>query len=352
MKFHMRLQKKFFVLEYYIKPDISSFSGKYLFLLFFLFQSHINQLFDYIYFIQKYLICYIMKFLTAASLLTLSSSALAAIKDIQLYAQSSNNEVNDFGISSRHEGAALNYLFLAAPGVAENLKYDDETKTVYTELKAGSSTVRQPLNVGNTVLQLGGSGDGTKVDIAEDGTLSFDGSDSVGAAKNINDPYNYSKDSYAVVKGGDGAIPIKLVAKFTGDDKESASSSSSSAAPEPTASSSEAPKETPVYSNSTVTLYTTYCPLSTTITLTVCSDVCTPTVIETSGSVTVSSVQVPSKTASSEAAPPKTTVDSVSKPAPSGKKPTAAVTSFEGAANALTGGSVAIAVAAAIGLVF
>ena len=92
--------------------------------------------------------------LTAASLLTLSSSALAAIKDIQLYAQSSNNEVNDFGISSRHEGAALNYLFLAAPGVAENLKYDDETKTVYTELKAGSSTVRQPLNVGNTVLQL------------------------------------------------------------------------------------------------------------------------------------------------------------------------------------------------------
>ena len=126
-----------------------------------------------------------MKFLTAASLLTLSSSALAAIKDIQLYAQSSNNEVNDFGISSRHEGAALNYLFLAAPGVAENLKYDDETKTVYTELKAGSSTVRQPLNVGNTVLQLGGSGDGTKVDIAEDGTLSFDGSDSIGAAKNI-----------------------------------------------------------------------------------------------------------------------------------------------------------------------
>ena len=260
-----------------------------------------------------------MKFLTAASLLTLSSSALAAIKDIQLYAQSSNNEVNDFGISSRHEGAALNYLFLAAPGVAENLKYDDETKTVYTELKAGSSTVRQPLNVGNTVLQLGGSGDGTKVDIAEDGTLSFDGSDSIGAAKNINDPYNYSKDSYAVVKGGDGAIPIKLVAKFTGDDKESASSSSSSAAPEPTASSSEAPKETPVYSNSTVTLYTTYCPLSTTITLIVCSDVCTPTVIETSGSVTVSSVQVPSKTASSEAAPPKTTVDSVSKPAPSGE---------------------------------
>ena len=105
-----------------------------------------------------------------------------------------------------------------------------------------------------------GSGDGTKVDIAEDGTLSFDGSDSIGAAKNINDPYNYSKDSYAVVKGGDGAIPIKL--EFTGDDKESASSSSSSAAPEPTASSSEAPKETPVYSNSTVTLYTTYCPLS------------------------------------------------------------------------------------------
>ena len=50
-----------------------------------------------------------MKFLTAASLLTLSSSALAAIKDIQLYAQSSNNEVNDFGISSRHEGAAWNY---------------------------------------------------------------------------------------------------------------------------------------------------------------------------------------------------------------------------------------------------
>ena len=132
-----------------------------------------------------------MKFLTAASLLTLSSSALAAIKDIQLYAQSSNNEVNDFGISSRHEGAALNYLFLAAPGVAENLKYDDETKTVYTELKAGSSTVRQPLNVGNTVLQLVVVVMVLKLTLLK--MVPFPLMVPTLFAKNINDPYNYSR---------------------------------------------------------------------------------------------------------------------------------------------------------------
>lgn len=276
-----------------------------------------------------------MKYFTIATLLTLTSSALAAIRDVQLFAQSSNEEINNNGLISRREGAGINYLFLASGG-AETLKFDDETYTVFSELQTGSTTARQLLVVSGGVVQLSVTGQPLHVEISEDGTVKFAGSDSVAAAKNINDPYNYSKDSFAVVtNGGEGSIPFTIVAKFVGGEKSSS-----------TAKPTEAPTETPVYSNKTVTVFTTYCPESTTITLTICSEVCTPTVIETSGSVTVSSV-LPSSTE----APPKTSVAAPSTTAEA--KTTAPVTSYEGGANEIIiGGSMAVAlVAAAIGLV-
>lgn len=276
-----------------------------------------------------------MKYFTIATVLTLASSALAAIRDVQLFAQSSNEEINNLGLISRREGAGVNYLFLA--GGAETLKFDDETFTIFSELQTGSTTARQLLVVSGGVVQLSVSGQPLHVEIAEDGSVKFAGSDSVAAAKNINDPYNYSKDSFAVVtNGGEGSIPFKIIAKFIGGGKSSS-----------VTKHTEAPTTSPVYSNKTVTVFTTYCPESTTITLIICSEVCTPTVIETSGSVTVSSV-LPS---SSTEAPPKTSVAAPSTTAEA--QTTAPVTSYEGGANEIVGGgSMAIALAAAaIGLV-
>ena len=74
-----------------------------------------------------------MKYFTIATVLTLASSALAAIRDVQLFAQSSNEEINNLGLISRREGAGVNYLFLASG--AETLKFDDETFTILVNCK-------------------------------------------------------------------------------------------------------------------------------------------------------------------------------------------------------------------------
>ncbi|RCK62588.1 Cell wall protein PGA31 [Candida viswanathii] len=177
-----------------------------------------------------------MQFLySVASILALSPAALAAVRQVQLFASSDNAEVNDYGISSVHEGAGVNYLFLAAPGTAETVNYDDEKYILYLESSVGQQVFS--ISEGPGFLQYGESS--VRVDIAEDGTVSFDGSDSVVAAKNVNDPYNRSEQDYFLVtQGGDGAIPVKIVAKFV--DSEEASSSAEEA-PASSAEPSEAP---------------------------------------------------------------------------------------------------------------
>ncbi|RCK59071.1 Cell wall protein PGA31 [Candida viswanathii] len=178
-----------------------------------------------------------MQFLySVASILALSPAALAAVRKVQLFASSDNADVNDYGVSSVHEGAGVNYLFLAAPGVAETVNYDDEKYILYLENSVGEQVFS--ISQGQGFLQYGESS--VRVDIAEDGTVSFDGSDSVVAAKNVNDPYNRSEQDYFLVtQGGDGAIPVKIVAKFV--DSEEASSSAEEEAPASSAEPTEAP---------------------------------------------------------------------------------------------------------------
>ncbi|RCK62587.1 Cell wall protein PGA30 [Candida viswanathii] len=303
-----------------------------------------------------------MKFLTAASLLTLSSSALAAIRQVQLFAQSSNQEINNFGISSLHEGAGINYLFLAAPGTAQTLQFDDATNTIFVDL-GSQPPARQSLVVAGNIVQLSVAGEPLNVQIAEDGLVSFPGSDSIAAAKNINDPYRYSEELFAVVtNGAEGSIPFQIVAKFVDE-----APSSSSAAPETTAAPTA--EETAAYGNKTiVTVYTTYCPEFTTLTLTVCDKKCAPTEIATSGYVTVPDVKVVTTTETqttlqtvtkgSITAPP-APVTTAAGPVTSAEEhnststvftPIATVTSYEGAANMLTG-SFAIGVAAIVGMI-
>ena len=161
-----------------------------------------------------------MKFLSIASLLTLSSSALAAIRQVQLFAQSDNEEINTFGLSSIHEGAGINYFFLAAPGTAQTLQFDDETNNIFAEL-GSTPPARQYFVISGNILQLSVAGEPLNVQIADDGLVSFPGSESIAAAKNINDPYRYSEEQFAVVtNGAEGSIPFKIVAKFVDENQK------------------------------------------------------------------------------------------------------------------------------------
>ncbi|KAK6892163.1 Cell wall protein RHD3 [Candida tropicalis] len=153
-----------------------------------------------------------MKFL---SILPLASVALASISNITLYVKSDNTEVNNLGVSSIHEGAAINYLFLGTNG--QELQYDSDAKNIYLMLQTASMDVPINFTVSGGIYQLSPGGS-TPVEISDDGELKFDGD--VYAAKNINDPYSYSERSFFLIDHEtDGSIPIKLYAKF-GDDDE------------------------------------------------------------------------------------------------------------------------------------
>ena len=172
-----------------------------------------------------------MKFL---AILSLSSSALATISSIQLFAKSDDSKVDGLGLYSKHEGAAIDYLFLGKNGA--DLKYDDEKKQIFQELKTSSITVRQLFTLGGDVYEVGATDNFIPVTINKDGTLSFTGDDKVYASKNVNDPYRYSESEYAVSnKKTDDSAPITIVAKFS-DDKAAetsgvAQAASSSAGP-------------------------------------------------------------------------------------------------------------------------
>lgn len=58
------------------------------------------------------------------------------------------------------------------------------------------------------------AGEPLKASIGDDGIVSFNGSQLLSVVKNINDPYGYSKDNFAVtVKDDHGGIPISIEAR-------------------------------------------------------------------------------------------------------------------------------------------
>ncbi|CCG23792.1 Pga30 GPI-anchored protein of cell wall [Candida orthopsilosis Co 90-125] len=275
-----------------------------------------------------------MRFFVPASLLTLSSGALAAIRPVQFFASSDNEEVNGQGLYSTHEGAGINYFFL---GAGQTLQYNDEARVVYVELNS-QPPARQYLAFTGNVLSLTVAEEPLPVDIGEDGSVTFPESDALAAAKNINDPYRYSESVFAVVKdGGEGSFPLTLSAKF-GDAEEEQQPTSSEEASEPT---------DVAYSNKTVTVFTTYCPEPTTLTLTVCETVCEQTEVTVSeaGNVTVENV----KTEEATEAPAEEESTSVAAPAVT-EEPE--VTSYEGSAATVGGAGLAAIAFAAAGLVF
>ncbi|KAI5966861.1 uncharacterized protein KGF55_000270 [Candida pseudojiufengensis] len=225
-----------------------------------------------------------MKYLTFASILSLlSSTTLAAIKDIQLIAESNDQEINSKGLSSIHEGAGINYFFLGEN--PQNLKYDDEKKQIYILLNVnnGQQQVPQSLNFNGKFLSLSVS-EPLAVEIDENDILQFDGSNNLFAAKDQNDPYQYSRSSYAIVnEDGEDHKPLSIKALFVnGDDDSSSSSEAPSSSippislPSPISSSSGLPQ----YPNGTTSTKTDI--QTTTLTITSCKqDHCKTSTITT-----------------------------------------------------------------------
>ena len=159
-------------------------------------------------------------FCKTLSLAILSSIAVAAVSEVEFVADSSETSVNGLGLSSIHEGAGINYFLLGSG--SQTLMWDDATGAA----SAKFGEITQNVCISNSIVQLSVF-EPSKVTVA-DGVVSIDGNDSFFACKNINDPYNYSEKSYAVLdKNGDGCFPMKIKVK-TG---ASPSASSSAAAP-------------------------------------------------------------------------------------------------------------------------
>ncbi|CAK9441200.1 uncharacterized protein LODBEIA_P50690 [Lodderomyces beijingensis] len=285
-----------------------------------------------------------MKFFTLASTaLSLSSTALAAIRQVQLYATSDSEEINGSGLYSTHEGAGINYFFL---GAAQTLTYNDESRVLYIDL-ATQPPAQQYLAFEGEFLALTVGQEPLPVDITEEGTITFPGVETLSAAFNVNDPYRYSESVPAVVNSSpEGSTPIGLRAVFV-------------EVPEP---EPEAPSEAPVYENTTVvatedrtvTVFTTYCPEPTTLTLTICEVVCqaTETFVSEPGYVTVSNVVIAEVTEAPVAPEPEAEVTQAPEAPAEPEEPAVVESIFEGAASKAGGASLLALALAAIGFAF
>ncbi|ODV80293.1 uncharacterized protein CANTADRAFT_50492 [Suhomyces tanzawaensis NRRL Y-17324] len=189
-----------------------------------------------------------MKF-TLSTIALLASAVSAAVTDIDLYIDSQNKEVDGNSLQPLHEGAAIQYLFL---GHQQNaFQYDSDTQVL-----SGPNPPQTPFannfSIVDHVAWTSSSTEATKVTIigghsADRGFLAINGSsDGFYAVKNINDPYQYSNQQYALVyypDGGqpDGAISVNIRTHTS----DNSTSNDSSASASPSAAASSAPKVTP-----------------------------------------------------------------------------------------------------------
>lgn len=138
--------------------------------------------------------------LAAASVLVSAVSALPVQNFVKFTVESDKDELNGKGLSSIHEGAAINYVFLGDN--SQTLNLNTTSGEIYQSFtSADGQTFNQYLSV------LGGGFPGLQVSAAsaypttwtfEDGYLKGNGSDSFLVAKNTHDPYRYSEKSYQI----------------------------------------------------------------------------------------------------------------------------------------------------------
>ncbi|CUM67462.1 uncharacterized protein PRCAT00005158001 [Priceomyces carsonii] len=235
-----------------------------------------------------------MKLSSFATFAGLAYTAVAAVTTVTLNAESSDQDVNGKAITSLHEGAGFNYLFLSEH--PQKLSLDDSNDSIFFE----AAGFRWNLTISGSVVSIGVLQSSWYTSLDDDYIAVNGSTEGFYACKNTNDPYNYSKDSYQVTfpngEAPSGCKPIKLKVSKHGNPSHSHSHS-----PGPSESPSHSyphhshsPSPSHGYHNTTITKlktvtdYVTYCPGPTTITVTTCTnDVCNPSTVTVSSETTL-----------------------------------------------------------------
>ncbi|KAG7817052.1 hypothetical protein KL909_005301 [Ogataea angusta] len=137
-----------------------------------------------------------MRFSSTLALATTVASVLA--QEVTLYIDSWDTNFHGNGLEAKHEGAALDYLFLideADPSYTWN--YNANTK----KLTAKQGDYEFPITLGDAPYVAWGATPGYEnYTFASDGALLVNGSqENFYACKDTNDPYGYSSASYELM---------------------------------------------------------------------------------------------------------------------------------------------------------
>ncbi|KAK9350100.1 hypothetical protein V1505DRAFT_378047 [Lipomyces doorenjongii] len=192
-----------------------------------------------------------MKFSTLAILATFVSSALAATESVYLKVKSDNPTIDGQGLSSIHEGAAINYVFLGSG--SEELVYDSSNSTIYDPYIFPGYPFY--LQIWGNIVIIGVGETITEFEIDSSNYLTVNGSESgFYAVMDTNDPYNYSAYAYEALYYPDGqdvpegAIPFSIYVEDATSTTSSVATTTSSVA---TTTSAKPSKATAAYTNST-----------------------------------------------------------------------------------------------------
>ncbi|KAF3987966.1 hypothetical protein FT663_03505 [Candidozyma haemuli var. vulneris] len=219
------------------------------------------------------------------STIALIATTAAAAETFNLQIVSDDSELNGSGIQGLHEGAGISYFGVSGQ-LGQEFEYDAEKKTLHQE--QGTFTA----NVGTSGNYFAVGPAITPSEVTFDDEGKFDIGQQLWACKNLTDPYRYFTDSYGVVVGesaNDSCVKIGLQRVDEATVEESASPSEASSSEVPAApSSARAGWNTTVTDHVTVTGFTTYCPIPTTLTVTTCENqACGPKTITVSEPKTV-----------------------------------------------------------------
>ncbi|CEP24943.1 unnamed protein product [Cyberlindnera jadinii] len=127
-----------------------------------------------------------------------SLAAIASAAQIQLTA---NVKLTDYtGLSSIHEGAAINYFQVG--GQSETLEFDEEAATITTDATGVPQTLSLVTSKdGFPFLQLAPQEQNVYWSVVDGKLVGYDADCqevTFYAAKNVNDPYQYSKDTFFI----------------------------------------------------------------------------------------------------------------------------------------------------------
>lgn len=150
---------------------------------------------------------------------TILAAASVALADynVTLVTESSHDDVNGKSLIPFHEGAGINFLFLAdsAPTNEGSLEYSPETNSVYLPIPVGTSDGTDVQKWNLTVFPeynaiSVGVIPGTPI-LVDNSYLTINGSTTFYAGKFTGDAYSYSNTSYELLASkASNAYPVKV----------------------------------------------------------------------------------------------------------------------------------------------